>query len=388
MSIAIVGSSIAGLSVAFVLERLGYEIALYEREVGLTGRGAGLGFDLDLIPRFVGQPVEALPLVKYSGRDQTTVDFRGNVRRRVVPGVSVSTSWDAVHSILSEATSAAPNYGTRVVAIEQSDRRPHIHLASGQVVQHDAVVLADGYASALRSQVTTGSAEYAGYVVFRGVISESWMKSELAPMAFTQLQRQVSTPTSAAVMYGIPDEVGAFDEGQRRLNWALYQAVSEQEMIRLFATSSGGQRRTVPLYGFDASVTNAIVEPLKQWGEPWAGVAEVTSRENALMASAIFEFTPSRLASGAVALVGDAAHSASPITGAGAGAAIRDAIALGDAMAATTSIEEAFATYNDTRLPIVSDLVAAGQAWGADFLDPSLMQSHGPVVRESLDVAY
>lgn len=60
---------------------------------------------------------------------------------------------------------------------------------------------------------------------------------------------------------------------------------------------------------------------------------------------------------GRVVLIGDAVHATTPHLASGAGAAVEDAIVLGDELTANSSVEQALANYNARRIPRASLVV-------------------------------
>jgi 2-polyprenyl-6-methoxyphenol hydroxylase-like FAD-dependent oxidoreductase len=85
----------------------------------------------------------------------------------------------------------------------------------------------------------------------------------------------------------------------------------------------------------------------------------------------VAEYRPERLVRGRVALIGDAAHVASPMTGAGFENALLDvatlAAAVNDGRAADAP--RALDLYEQERLLAVRRLVSSGMTWGRSWLD-------------------
>lgn len=84
----------------------------------------------------------------------------------------------------------------------------------------------------------------------------------------------------------------------------------------------------------------------------------------------VAEYLPDQLVSGRVALVGDAAHVSTPMTGRGFAVAVDDAEALSHALAqhsAGTDVPEALLAYEHRMLGPARELVTAGQAFSRSF---------------------
>jgi 2-polyprenyl-6-methoxyphenol hydroxylase-like FAD-dependent oxidoreductase len=92
---------------------------------------------------------------------------------------------------------------------------------------------------------------------------------------------------------------------------------------------------------------------------------------DALSGAPIAEYKPERLALGALAIVGDAAHVVSPMTGRGFATGVEDAAVLTQMLAdrrANEPVSAALARYEVARLPFVRALVTHSRRISADYL--------------------
>jgi predicted DsbA family dithiol-disulfide isomerase len=81
-----------------------------------------------------------------------------------------------------------------------------------------------------------------------------------------------------------------------------------------------------------------------------------------------------------IVLIGDAAHLALPFTSAGTTNAIRDAVALTEALLHKTSIDEAFISFYKSRSEELADHLKQGRELKKIFLDPKKYSERGFVV--------
>lgn len=90
----------------------------------------------------------------------------------------------------------------------------------------------------------------------------------------------------------------------------------------------------------------------------------------AVFGTPVVEYLPPRLVRDRVVLVGDAAHVATPMTGAGFQNALLDVAALADGLrgASGAAVPAALERYDRDRLPLVRELVSSGMAWGRSYL--------------------
>ena len=108
------------------------------------------------------------------------------------------------------------------------------------------------------------------------------------------------------------------------------------------------------------------------WPATWAeAVAVGVSSTDALSGAPIAEYKPERLARGALAIVGDAAHVVSPMTGCGFATGVEDAAVLAKMLGnrrADEPIAAALARYEKARLPFVRGLVTHSRRISSDYL--------------------
>jgi 2-polyprenyl-6-methoxyphenol hydroxylase-like FAD-dependent oxidoreductase len=91
----------------------------------------------------------------------------------------------------------------------------------------------------------------------------------------------------------------------------------------------------------------------KRWPTPWRDAILDCIGRRAVIGTPIAEYLPNRLARGRLALVGDAAHVPTPMTGKGFGASLQDALALADAASdgvRGSAGQEALCRYEQQRL--------------------------------------
>ena len=105
------------------------------------------------------------------------------------------------------------------------------------------------------------------------------------------------------------------------------------------------------------------------WPAPWGECVAWGMTHGEVVGTPVAEYLPVRLVRGRVALVGDAAHVASPMTGAGFENALQDVAALVAALrSATADLPADLDRYERERLPHARRLVSSGMAWGRSYL--------------------
>lgn len=112
---------------------------------------------------------------------------------------------------------------------------------------------------------------------------------------------------------------GELAAGSRRANWALYFPVSVEGLRHLMGDDAETPRDTVPWGRFRAESAERILAAIDaQWPELYRRLAaQARPRPESLMATAIYDRLPTRIAAGKIAVIGDAAQVASPVTDSG-----------------------------------------------------------------------
>jgi 2-polyprenyl-6-methoxyphenol hydroxylase-like FAD-dependent oxidoreductase len=111
------------------------------------------------------------------------------------------------------------------------------------------------------------------------------------------------------------------------------------------------------------------------WPALWRDAILDCIERHAVIGTPIAEYVPDRLVNGRLALVGDAAHVPTPMTGCGFSASLDDAEALAESVAAGvhgSALPKALRGYEKERLSSVRDMVRSGQQFSRSFTDSSL----------------
>jgi 2-polyprenyl-6-methoxyphenol hydroxylase-like FAD-dependent oxidoreductase len=142
----------------------------------------------------------------------------------------------------------------------------------------------------------------------------------------------------------LPGRNGSLEIGQRQITFAWFEEVRQDLNQRI----------------------------MHLWPEVWAeSVAIGVQSREVLSGSPIAEYQAIRLAKGRLAIIGDAAHAASPMTGSGFASSVDDAASLSRLLAKKSvdeSIETALARYELARLPYSRRLLASSLQASEEFI--------------------
>jgi 2-polyprenyl-6-methoxyphenol hydroxylase-like FAD-dependent oxidoreductase len=357
----IAGGSLGGLMTGIVLKALDLDVHIYERSPRvLDDRGAGI----------VLQAETEIFLTQYAGlrSEQTGVmlKYRQYLNR---DGIAEShqkmpqrmTSWGLIYRAL-RSTFPSANYhqGVALDAFSQTVDGVIAEFDGADEVNADLLIGADGSRSFVRQRLMPEvKARYAGYVAWRGVVSESsattlLRKTFVDHFTFQQMDR------SHILCYLIPGAEGENELGKRRINWVWYWNVPEADLPELMTGVDGRKR--------DFSVPAGQVRD--EWLKKQGAIAENVFCPQFLglwhaTVTPFLDLAVPRMVHGRALLLGDAAFIPRPHTGASTAKAGANALALGRALEEfPDDIDAALKRWEPDQLALGRELERSGKALG------------------------
>ena len=381
--VIIAGGSIAGLCAGALLQRLGFEVELFERSrEALASRGAGIVPHPELFEALgeVGARIDATIGVPVVGRRTFAPDGR-LLGEHALPQIMMS--WDRLFRLIREQLpDRCYHAGRAIVGFETDEDGVTVRLADGGRARADWLIGADGIRSSVRRQLLPElEPAYAGYVAWRGLIEERAM-SAAARAALCQHMAFCLPPGEQMLGYPVPGADEALAPGQRRYNLVWYRPVAAAELPALL-TDADGRR-------YDLSIPPARMAAMP--------VAEMRAAAGALAApcflevvrllehpfvQAIYDLESPRLVFDRVVLIGDAAFVARPHAGMGATKAALDAVTLARALAAPDPAAS-LRDWESRRLRYGQALVARARWLGSYLETPVSTARAWPEVVEPL----
>lgn len=369
LKVGIVGGSIAGCTVAVELLRAGCEVTLFERTGDeLKDRGAGIGIPAAILETLIARDLVDADTAYFAGRGFTRLwrtprEHRYGYLAWDQPADLALLNWGGLYRNLRkrvpDAVYAAQH---RVVNLRaEAESKVGVELADGSIRTFDLVVCADGYTSIGRRKLfPETSIEYAGYVLWRGLLNEKDLP-ESEP-----LQSGVHSPGypgGHGIFYFVPGADGSVAAGTRVVNWGMYVGVTESSLGKFF-TDKGGVLHEGSLA--PGAMPQATEEELKRKAKERLPdyYEEIVERSKNTFAYAIYDCHVPAYRRGRICLAGDAGAFARPHTAAGALKSINDAIALGESIKAEGSLEEALRQWDASRTETNNKLVTYGNQLG------------------------
>lgn len=306
MRVIVIGSGIAGLSLALALRRVGIDVTVYERSPKLTEVGAGISLwanafrALDYIG--VGATVRAacLPVNLSEFRTRNGHKIAGSFptasferQLGTTPFLAMIHRAELVALLSSYLPADTAHYGFECVGAETHGSRAYVRFKNGHCDEADLVIGADGIRSAIRTTLF-GSTEprYAGYTCWRGVCSRP----------LTVSGGYLSEWWGRGRRFGITTLPG--------------------DQVYWWAT------KNEPTGGRAGDERAAVTAAFQDWADPVTEIIAATPAASVLR-NDILDRPPTRCwAIGRIGLIGDAAHPTTPNLGQGGGLTIEDAAVL------------------------------------------------------------
>lgn len=341
MKALVAGAGIGGLAAAIALRRAGYDPLVLERSETVREAGAGLllganaaaalhSLGLHRAASLLGVPTTAGILRDPSGNTLARLRLPPEKERLGSDSAAVSRS-ELLSALLSEAGDSVRT-GQRVIGLRREADGVVALLEDGGEVRGRILVGADGLRSAVRAALHGDHPpRYAGYTAWRGVAEGA----------------EGLVPRGAGLeVWGRGARFGCVYIGGGRVYWFATRNAPEGGCDEF----GQGRERLLGMFG--------------GWCEPVGALIRATP-ETEIRRDDIHDRDPLLgWGRGPVTLLGDAAHPMTPNLGQGAGQALVDAAALGQALELNPEPERALRDYERRRALPSAALVLASRLAG------------------------
>jgi 2-polyprenyl-6-methoxyphenol hydroxylase-like FAD-dependent oxidoreductase len=362
--VVVVGGSLGGLFNAIALRNLGCDVTVFEKSSGLMrDRGAGIVLQSEVTEFFHRYGVGTTREISVPVRDRRYLNRDGGVAQEGAMAQDM-TSWDTLfRKLLSKFPEDRYHAGVRFERFEDG-KRLVARFDGGRSEECDLLIGADGPGSAVREQLLPGiTAEYAGYVAWRGVVAEAEQPelSEEFAGRFTFFQ----APHTHILCYLIPGLGGVVTPGNRRINWVWYiNAAPGPDLDRALTDMTGARREfSVPPGTVAPQAAEWLRSEARRLLPPTFHRLVEATREP--FVQSIHDLSVPKMAFGRVCLTGDAAFVPRPHTAASTAKAAGNAITLADGLSRSGGdVSGALRRWEPDQLHLGLDLLAHGQKLG------------------------
>lgn len=337
LKVTIIGAGIGGLTTGIALQKMGYDVDIYERTRELRPAGAGISLwsnGIKILNRLglgedvarIGGQMNRMEYRSHTDEQLSAIDLRplvAQVGERPYPVARTD-----LQQMLRDAFGKEKlHMGCKCVGVEQDETTATAIFENGDRAQSDLIISADGIHSTIREYVTgeTVTPRFADYVNWNGLVAAS-------------------------------DDLCEAD------NWVIY--VGEGKRASMMPV---GENRFYFFFGcpMKQGTTVPPEDRQKELKDIFAGwpqaVQNLIARLNPLETNRleIADLDPlETLVKGRVALLGDAGHATTPTLGQGGCQAIEDAEILSRFLVSTNiSVPDALKRYEQARKDRVHQLV-------------------------------
>ncbi len=362
MKIGIIGGSIAGLTAAILLQRLGIEVIVLERsEHSLSGRGAGIVLPQALIQECITSNLfdADIPCLAIKGRSFITKKDKCLFEQSLS---AMGLNWGDIYAnLFKRLPRGCYTPGETVKAITPlRDNSYQVETKKGSRFQFDYLIGADGFDSFVRKTISYNpSPQYAGYVAWRGTILLSQLNYQ---QIFKEHIPYYVFPQGHILLYRIPS-IDYRQNGNILLNWVMYEEMDHSKISYASSLPPGSLTREHLIHL--QALAKAVLP---------SSIADIICQTEMSFLQAIFDSPVSAPLHNRVCFIGDAAAVLRPHSASGAAKALLDGISLANAFSAKEAAEitQALNQWCMQQVVVLQQQVALSKSMG------DAMVSHTP----------
>lgn len=276
------------------------------------------------------------------------------------------SGWSTIYKSLLEVFGRDHyHFGHEVIGFERSEDGVRAELADGSIDEGDLLVFADGMGSTGRSILLPGTIpQYAGYVAWRGTVSEESLSDATLELIADAMVYQV-LDAGHVLVYAIPSKSGATEPPDREINFVWYRNYPTGGPFEDLMTDIDGRQRqgTMP----PGSIRPEHIEEMRDAASRTLApqLAEIVFGCDQYLIQAVFDLESPRMAFDNVCLLGDAAFTLRPHVAAGQAKACADAWALRDALEQTDgNVSAALQVWEPGQLALARSAIQRTRAMG------------------------
>jgi 2,6-dihydroxypyridine 3-monooxygenase len=357
-SAIVVGGSIGGLTAALLLRDLAFNVDVYERTpTPLEGRGSGIVLQPDTVRWFVERSTQDLADLRTSTSYVQYLDRDGDIVQSD-EDTWTYTSWGTFYrALLADFGTDHYHYGEYACGFSQDHDVATVRFVSGATASADLVVFADGIRSVVRERFDPNATfSYAGYIGWRGTLPLLGLSAHTRDTLQDAVTYNVIS-NSHILMYPIPGEEDVGPQ-HRLMNYVWYRNVPAGPDLTEMLIDKRGLAGVVSVH--PGQVQDRYITQMRQDAADLLApaVAEVVLATKNPYLQVVYDLRSTRMATGRVALIGDAACAARPHAAAGTAKAAADGWTLAAELRDSSGdIPSALAKWEPPQLQLSDNLI-------------------------------
>ncbi len=366
-SAVIIGASYAGLVAAAALRCNDWHVQVIEKSIDRLRTGGGVVVQKQMAEYLAAQGITFPEVPSVPAKTRQIFKDDGTVLR-MPENAAVYTAWDVLlRAVENHIGSDVVRRGVSMTDLSGIDQNGWVELDSGERLEADLVIAADGIGSRARHILLPDlEPEWAGYIAWRGMVNENEISAKTRALLGDSLNLSSGGGTTI-VIYEVPGDDGSVSPGHRRFNFVWYEAVeSERALSHILTDRTGGTHRASVGRGYLADdVDRSARDTAERVLHP--AFAEIVQKTPELYVQSIEDLVSPRLVFGRTVLIGDAASLVRPHIGSGTAKAVDDAITLAHALTEPREDGSCLAAWEQARLDDHYGLAEYGRAVARRF---------------------
>jgi len=337
LKIAIIGGSIAGCALALFLKDK-YEVIVFEKSNNLRSRGAGITISPQLLDDLFTKDILDSNITIYPAQRRTFY-YKSPNEHYGIPFWNQDISILGLHweTLFTNLRKRIPDQiyhsGAKIINASIKDNKTaSLTLENGETRHFDLILFADGSHSLGRKIISEHSKlSYSGYVAWRGVLNFDSIGEKTH---FTDNIPNYCFDSGHLLAYPI------HQNGVKKLNWVLYEKLSEEQLEGLENT-------------FQFNISDKAKKHLYRLAEAKLPpkIAQIILATPSPFMQKIKDVRVHKLVTDRALLLGDASIILRPHVGNGASLAIEDALSLSEHLANYDAPQKAIERWEEHTLP-------------------------------------
>ncbi|WP_273728353.1 FAD-dependent monooxygenase [Brucella gallinifaecis] len=351
------GAGVAGLAAAWWLDKAGWQSVIIERAESLRENGymlglSGLGYEtadrMGLLEtlRSASYTINENVYKDSKGKELLRLRYRDFIRDLPYLALRRNDLVRALADALPDTTSI--RFRDQVEGFTDKGDHVEARLASGETIQADLLIGADGFRSSIRQKLFGSDSTENGCLQPLGYYFAVYDVD--APRSFETDFLSYAEPGHLAEYYSLHDGRLAAMHVWRDDRGGLEQSEDRYSLLKNVSSESHPEVRYLLDQGKQEG-SNFLIDSLTMIDLP-------------------------KWSEGRVLLLGDSAHCLTLVSGQGAGMALASTEMLGKALLAETNIDKALALHEQKLRPIIGRLQARSRKMAAVFIPQSAFAFH------------